>query len=59
MHGNDIKGIVKKFEGFGWDTVAINGHDYNFIINTLQKVKKNNGKPKAIIADTFKGKYFP
>ena len=59
MHGSDVKSIASKFESFGWETVVINGHNYNEIVSNLEKLRKNNGKPKVIVADTMKGKYFP
>lgn len=59
MHNADVKSIAGKFEAFGWETITIDGHNYKDIVTTLDKLRKNNGKPKAIVADTFKGKYFP
>ncbi len=45
----------KKFEAFGWDTVVIDGHDFEQIEDALTHFGKN-GKPLAIIAKTVKGK---
>ena len=45
----------KKFEAFGWDTVTINGHDFDEIENAVNKMGAN-GKPLAIIANCVKGK---
>lgn len=59
MHGNDVKTIAQKFEAFGWETIVIDGHNYSQIVSTLDKLREENGKPKVIVADTFKGKYFP
>lgn len=59
MHGHDVKSIAHKFESFGWETVVINGHNYSEIVSTLDKFREENGKPKVIVADTVKGKYFP
>ncbi len=39
--------------------MVIDGHNYGDIVSTLDKLRSDNGKPKAIIADTVKGKYFP
>lgn len=54
-----MKAIAGKFEAFGWETLVINGHDFTEIIPTLDKFRLKNGKPKVIVADTLKGKYFP
>ncbi|MFA5127517.1 MAG: transketolase [Patescibacteria group bacterium] len=45
--------MVKKFESFGWDAVAIDGHNHNEILNAL--LKRTSGKPLAVIANTIKG----
>lgn len=45
----------KKFEAFGWDTVVIDGHDFDQIEEALARMGKS-GKPLAIIANTVKGK---
>jgi transketolase len=48
--------IDKKFESFGFNTIVIDGHDYNQIIDALEKARETKGKPTAIIAKTTKGK---
>jgi len=47
--------LSKKFESFGWDVIEIDGHNFEQIINALDKPHIPN-KPKAIIANTIKGK---
>lgn len=58
MHNDQIKQIHKKFDSFGWEVITIDGHDLKKIVATLDKLRNDNGKPKVIIADTLKGKYF-
>ena len=58
---NDIMNLFdlkSKFESFGFDSVEIDGHDIKKIFDTLTEFKSQNqnGKPKAIIANTVKGK---
>lgn len=48
--------IDKKFESFGFNTIVIDGHDYNQISNAFDIAKQTKGKPTAIIAKTIKGK---
>ena len=48
--------IDKKFESFGFNVLVINGHNFNEIIDALEKAKQIKGKPTAIIAKTIKGK---
>jgi len=57
MFGHDIKKYVDRFQGFGFEVIAIDGHDLNEIDEAFDTAtKNNNGKPHAIIAKTFKGR---
>lgn len=46
-----------KWESFGWECETIDGHNVEQIFNYF-KNSKLNGKPKALIAKTIKGKGF-
>jgi transketolase len=48
--------IDKKFENFGFNTINIDGHNYEEILNAFEIAKTTKGKPTAIIAKTIKGK---
>ncbi|MCQ2440445.1 MAG: transketolase [Clostridia bacterium] len=52
---NSAKPIDKKFEAFNWNTVCIDGNDFEQIENALKEAE-NSDKPTAIIASTVKGK---
>jgi len=52
----DVDPIEKKLRTFGWRTVTVNGHDIKQIIRAFNFLSKLSGKPKAIIANTIKGK---
>ena len=45
-----------KWEAFGWLTYEIDGHDFEQIIEAVELVRNQTGKPKMIIARTVKGK---
>jgi transketolase len=47
---------VAKFEAFGWHTERIDGHDVAELAGVLRRLRTVADKPKAIIADTVKGK---
>ena len=49
------KPVDKKFKVFGWNVQVIDGHDFNQIIDAIEKAKKSR-KPNMIIANTIKGK---
>ena len=48
--------IPEKFQAFGWETLIIDGHNYNEIYEAINKSKTIKDKPTAIIAKTVKGK---
>ncbi|MFH1450525.1 MAG: transketolase [archaeon] len=52
---NHINNLRAKFSAFGWDTLAINGHNIEEIIDTTEGAKKLKN-PVAIVMDTIKGK---
>ncbi|NOZ47735.1 MAG: transketolase [Chlorobi bacterium] len=47
-----------KWESFGWDVLEMNGHDFNDILNTIEKAKSlsGKGKPIVILMHTIMGK---
>ena len=48
--------LEAKFAAFGWHVERIDGHDLDVIEATFRKLDAITDKPKAIIADTIKGK---
>jgi len=48
--------LTEKFISFGFEVSEVNGHDVSDLANKLKKQTLTNGKPKAIIAHTIKGK---
>ena len=53
----NVDNLNDKWSSFGWETTELNGHNINELYDYFQKSKKIN-KPKAIIANTVKGKGF-
>lgn len=56
MYAFDIDTYCKRFEAFGWQTIGIDGHDFDEILPALEKAKASTDKPTMIVAKTFKGK---
>ncbi len=52
----NIDPIDKKFESFGWNVIAINGHDFEDIRKSIDRARCSIMKPTIIIACTIKGK---
>ena len=48
--------IVDKLEAFGFNVIAIDGHDFNAIEAAMENAKATKGKPTAIVMKTTKGK---
>lgn len=48
--------ISNKFKAFGFNTMIIDGHNVESIIDAFTKAKQVKDKPTAIIAKTIKGK---
>jgi len=57
QHGHDLQTLKEKSEAFGWETYTVDGHNLKEIKKVLDAIFKNseNGKPKMILAKTFKG----
>ena len=52
--------LVARLSSFGWDCEEVDGHDVIALRDLFLKQKNTkNGKPKAIIASTLKGKGVP
>jgi transketolase len=47
--------FVKKWESFGWNAIAVDGHDVSAVHRALT-TQDVAGKPKVLIAQTIKGK---
>ena len=53
----DLEPIEEKFSAFKWKAERVDGHDIVDVCELLKKMKEDkSGFPKALIADTIKGK---
>ena len=53
----NVENLKDKWTSFGWNTVEVEGHNVQELYNCFKDDEKIN-KPKAIIANTIKGKGF-
>ncbi len=51
-----VDSISDKFASFGWDTISIDGHNMEEIVDALDRAEAHKGRPTAIVARTIKGK---
>jgi transketolase len=56
MLGWDMDGYVRRAEAFGWNAIAIDGHDVDAIEAAYAEAESTTGRPTAIFARTKKGK---
>ena len=56
IYGWDIKGYEKRISSFGWETISIDGHNFEEITGAYKYALKVKDKPSMIIAKTIKGK---
>ena len=56
MYAFDVDTYCQRFEAFGWQTVGIDGHDFEEILPALAQAQASTDKPTMIVAKTFKGK---
>ena len=52
---HDPEKHAKRWQGFGWHTICIDGHNMEQIVAALDAARKSQEKPVVIIARTFKG----
>lgn len=52
----NIEPIGEKWKAFGWEVIEIDGHDFEQILDALDRADKVTGKPTLIWAHTVKGK---
>ncbi|MEV0178876.1 transketolase [Streptomyces sp. NPDC050625] len=55
-HGHDLDAYARRFQGFGWHTVEIDGHDLEAVDRAYREAESTSGQPTVILARTLKGK---
>ncbi len=56
MYGHDTEAYASRIASFGWETIVIDGHNFDEILPAYDKAVENRDKPVMIIARTVKGK---
>ena len=56
MYEHDLDVYRHRFESFGWNAVAVDGHSVDTLVNAFASARATKGRPSAIIARTLKGK---
>ena len=53
---SDLGDVEAKLRAFGWHVARVDGHDVGAIERTLRSLDAITDRPKAIVADTIKGR---
>ena len=56
MLEHNLKSYQARWEGFGWHTICVDGHNHAELLKAFATAAQTSGKPTMILAKTFKGK---
>lgn len=56
MYGHDLEAYRERIEAFGWQTVTIDGHNFQEVLRAYGEAMQSADRPVMIIARTVKGK---
>jgi transketolase len=56
MWQHDMDALARRWRGFGWHTLVIDGHDLSAILDAYAEARATSGVPTMILARTLKGK---
>jgi transketolase len=56
MYEHNLEPYLARLRAFGWEAVAIDGHDLKAVREAYARARATKGKPFGIVARTFKGK---
>jgi transketolase len=56
MWNHHMEQFERRWSGFGWNAIVIDGHDMNAILDALEQARNTTGRPTMILARTIKGK---
>ncbi len=59
LYGHDVDAYERRISSFGWETIVIDGHNFDEIIAAYGRALAAEDKPVMIIARTIKGKGVP
>ena len=59
MLQHDMDAYRVRWEAFGWETLVVDGHDLEALIEAYAKARESAGQPTVILAKTYKGRGIP
>ena len=59
MLQHHIETLMERWESFGWQVLAVDGHNIPELLATYEKARQTTHRPTVVLAKTLKGKGFP
>ncbi len=59
MLKDNLEAYQSRFASFGWESIQVDGHDVNALIEAFETARRSDDKPTVILAKTEKGKGVP
>lgn len=59
MLQHDMEAYRTRWEAFGWETLVVDGHDIQALIEAYARACESFGQPTVILAKTYKGRGIP
>ena len=53
---HDMERIAAQWRGFGWHTIALDGHDLPALLDACDEARRTRERPTVLVARTVKGK---
>ena len=53
---HNVEALADRWRAFGWNAIAVDGHDLPALLEALDKARQTRGRPTMIVARTLKGK---
>ncbi|HSK08143.1 MAG TPA: transketolase, partial [Vicinamibacterales bacterium] len=54
--GHDLDVFVRRWEAFGWQALAVDGHDLAAVLGAFERARHTTDRPTVILGRTIKGK---
>lgn len=59
MLQHDMEAYRTRWEAFGWETLVVDGHDIQALIEAYARARESVGQPTVVLAKTYKGRGIP
>lgn len=56
---HNVEVYRKRAEAFGFNAIVVDGHDVEELLKAMHEASITKDRPTALIAKTYKGKFFP